>query len=170
MLNSKILSDYLGREVDLSKLKICFGHFGGDDEWRKYSKDVWNNYNNNIAPISIEDYKDRKNTLNHGSTRTIWWNASWLSVIYDLMVTYDNVYADVSATLYHQDIYPLLKYILDDDKVKHKILFGTDYYVISKNETDKTLYQNLRTYLGKEHFEMIAVTNPKNYLRSGSNC
>ena len=166
LLNKTILSKYLGREVDLSKLKICFAHFGGDDEWRKYSKDVWNNYNNNIAPFSKDDYLKRRNTLNHGSTRTIWWNASWLSVIYDLMVNYENVYADVSATLYHQDLYPLLKYLSDDDKVKNKILFGTDYYVISKNETDKTLYQNLRTYLGKTHFDRIAVTNPKNYLRT----
>ncbi len=170
LLNKNILSQYLGREVDLSKLKICFGHFGGDDEWRKYRKDVWNNYNNNIAPVAKTVYLKRKNTLNHGSKRTIWWNASWLSVIYDLMVKYENVYADVSAMLYHQDLYPLLKYLLHDDKIKNKILFGTDYYVVSMNETDKTLYQNLRSYLGDTLFNIIAVTNPKNYLRPGGNC
>lgn len=164
LLDKTLLSGFLGVEKDLSRLKICLGHFGGEDEWNLYSQDAWNNYNNNIAPIEKELYLKRKNTLNHASTRTIWWNASWLSVIYDLIVTYENVYADVSFILHNQQLFPLLKYILQDEKVRHRILFGTDYYVVAQKGVDKALYQNLRSYLGEELFLRIAETNAAEYV------
>lgn len=90
LLNPEMLSEYLGENIDLSKLKICLAHFGGTEEWEKYRKDAFNNYNNNVSPSSKDEYLKSpfKNTLTHGSKRTIWWNASWLSVIYDLIVKY----------------------------------------------------------------------------------
>lgn len=173
LLNKKLLNEYLRnelgkdtKEVDLSKLKICLGHFGGNAEWDKYNKDAFNDYNNNIAPVSLKDYNKKKNTLTFDSSKIIWWNASWLSVIYDLMVQYKNVYADVSFILYKQESFPLLKYLLHDDKVKHKILFGTDYYVVSQKNVDKGLYQNLKSYLGEELFVMIAQDNAEKFLKT----
>ena len=126
--------------------------------------DGWNNYNKNITHDSVTDYLKRKNTLNHGNPRTIWWNASWLSVIYDLMVEYDNVYADISFILHDESLFPLLKFILEDEKVKHKVLFGSDYYVVSQKDTEKDLHLNLRGYLGESLFELIANTNPRKFL------
>jgi len=166
LLNKELLSRYLGVEKDLSGLKICLGHFGGEDEWTRYSQDAWNNYNNNIAPIEKSLYLLRKNTLDHASTRTIWWNASWLSVIYDLMVVYENVYADVSFILHNRELYPTLKYILQDEKVRHKILFGTDYYVVAQKGVDKWLYQNFRSYMGEELFMQMAETNAGEFIRT----
>lgn len=163
MLNPTLLSTYIGENIDLSKLKICLAHFGGSAEWYKYFQDSYNTYNNNIAPNNSY-YKNRKNTLNHGSTRTIWWNASWLSVIYDLIVKYEYIYSDVSFILFNEELYPMLKYLMNDDKVSNRILFGTDYYVVSQKNVDKVLYHNLRSYLGEELFHKIAVENPKNYL------
>jgi predicted TIM-barrel fold metal-dependent hydrolase len=156
----------LGEAKDLSELKICFGHFGGDAEWDLYREDAWNKYNNHIAPDSFADYQNNpyKNTLNHGSKRTIWWNASWLSIIYDLMIKYQNVYADISFILYREDLFPLLKYLLIDPKVKDKILFGSDFYVVSHKGLDKELYQNLRSSIGDDLFEQIAIKNPSNFL------
>ncbi len=58
----------------------------------------------------------------------------------------------------------MLKYLLRDEKVRHKILFGTDYYVVSQKGLDKDLYQKLRSYLGEELFTLIARTNPQRYL------
>ncbi len=166
LLNPELLSEYLGEPCDLSKLKICLAHFGGTEEWEKYRKDAWNNYNNNISPTSRQEYlkSPYKNTLNHGSKRTIWWNASWLSIIYDLIVKYDNVYTDISFILYNQELFPMLKYLLNDPKVKHRILFGTDFYVVSQKGLDKDLYQGIRSYLGEDLFRLIAVENPKHYL------
>ncbi|SFN63588.1 hypothetical protein SAMN04487989_102157 [Bizionia echini] len=166
LLNKKLLSNYLGEETDLSKLKICLAHFGGSKEWLRYTNDNWNNYNNNISHISREKYFEStiKNTLNHGSTRTIWWNASWLSIIYDLIIQYENVYTDISFILFNEELFPLLKYLLQDDKVKHRILFGTDYYVVAQKNTEKALFQNLRSYLGEDLFYLISHQNPKQFL------
>lgn len=168
LLNKSLLSEFVGEELDLGELKICLAHFGGGDEWKKYMSDAWNNYNNLISPVSKSEYESSriKNTLNHGSPRTIWWNASWLSVIYDLMIRYPNVYADISFILHDRELFPILKYLLQDPKVREKILFGTDYYVVSQKGLDKELYQRIRSYLGEELFELIAIKNPGEYLQT----
>jgi len=168
LMNRNLLKEYLGTTIeetpDFSKLKVCLAHFGGEEEWKKYMKDGWNTYNKNINHDPKDVYLRYKNTLNHGNPRTIWWNASWLSVIYDLMIAYDNVYADISFILHDQHLFPLLRFLLEDDKVKHKILFGSDYYVVSQKNTEKDLHLNLRGYLGNELFEMIASDNPRRFL------
>jgi len=166
LLNPSILSAYLGYDKDLSQLKICLGHFGGGEEWEKYDKDVFNYYNNCISHLSRQEYMQRpiKNTLTHGNKRTIWWNASWLSVIYDLMIRYENVYADISFTLHDDKMLPRLKFLLEDPKVRHRILFGTDFYMVSYKKLDKLFYQRIRAFLGKKLFDLIAVDNPASYL------
>jgi|GEM_PF-845571 len=171
LLDKELLSEYLGEETDLSKLKICLAHFGGTNEWNRYSKDNWNNYNNNISHLSKSEYLSRniKNTLNHGSSRTIWWNASWLSIIYDLMIQYEGVYTDISFIIFNQELFPLLKFMLQDDKVNHKILFGTDYYLVAQKNTEKALYQNLRSFIGEDLFRKIANENPKKFLSTTLN-
>ncbi|WP_158837806.1 amidohydrolase family protein [Polaribacter sp. L3A8] len=164
LLDNELLSNYLGYECDLSKLKICLAHFGGSKEWNKYEADGWNNYNKNISHATVKDYLKIKNTLNHKSKRTIWWNASWLSIIYDLMIKYDNVYADVSFILFNEELFPMLKFILNDTKVSNKILYGTDYYVVTQKKSEKSLHLNLRAYLGEELFFKIANENPRKFL------
>ncbi|WP_299224123.1 hypothetical protein [uncultured Psychroserpens sp.] len=166
LLDKTLLSNYLGEETDLSKLKICLAHFGGTKEWLRYIEDSWINYNNKISKVSKIDYQNSKykNTLTHGNKRTIWWNASWLSIIYDLMIAYEGVYTDISFIVFNEELFPLLKYLLEDDKVKHKILFGTDYYVVAQKNTEKALYLNLRSYIGEELFYMISHVNAKRFL------
>ncbi len=168
LLKKDLLKKYIidSNVPNLKNLKICLAHFGGTKEWQKYRNDNWKIYNNNISHASKQDYEKYKNTLNHGSKRTIWWNASWLSVIYDLMVQYDHIYADISFILYNEELFPMLKFILEDEKVNHKILFGTDYYVVSHKKSEKVLYQNLQSYLGKDLFYKISNTNPKRFLSS----
>ena len=36
LLNPDVISGYYGETADFSKLKICIGHFGGEDEWAIY--------------------------------------------------------------------------------------------------------------------------------------
>ncbi len=167
LLNKKLLSEFMGVETDLSKLKICLAHFGGEDEWLKYKMDAFNNYNNNISTLSKNEYQlKQKNTLNFNNKKTIWWNSSWLSIIYDLLIEYENVYADISFILSYEELFPTLKYILQDEKVRYKILFGTDYYLVSQKNLDKDLYQKLRSYLGEEIFTLIAYTNANRFLQT----
>ncbi|MFV0572876.1 MAG: hypothetical protein ACK5M1_10670, partial [Xanthomarina gelatinilytica] len=71
-----------------------------------------------------------------------------------------------SFIIFNQELFPLLKFLLQDEKVSHKILFGTDYYVVSQKNSEKALYQNLRSYLGDDLFFKIAHDNPKAFLSS----
>ena len=177
LLNKDLLKEYLGNDyeegLDLSKLKICLAHFGGEDEWKKYLNDGWNNYNKNISHLSKSEYdtyyQKYRNTLNHENQRTMWWNASWLSVIYDLMVVYENVYADISFIIHDESLFPLLKFILEDGKVKNKVLFGSDYYVVSQKDTEKDLHYNLRGYLEENLFKLISNENTSKYLSTNIN-
>jgi len=156
----------LGEDIDLSNLKICLAHFGGSDEWDRYLSNPWSQYHNNISHGTEEEYSKYKNTLNHGSRDLIWKDASWLCIIYDLIVKYDHVYTDISFLLHNEDLFPTLKYILLDEKVSDRILFGTDFYVVSQKAFDKELHIKLRSYLGEELFKKIAIDNPKHYLET----
>ena len=80
------------------------------------------------------------------------------------MIQYQGVYTDISFIIFNQELFPLLKFILQDDKVSHKILFGTDYYVVAQKNTEKALYQNLRSFIGEDLFRKIAHENPKEFL------
>lgn len=161
LLDKKKASEYFGEKVDFSKLKICLAHFGGTDEWEKYFEDIYETYNNNL----FKEENLGKATA-YSNVKKIWNSASWLSIIYDLMVEYDNVYADMSFMIYNEKNFNLLKLLIDDEKVGHRILFGTDFYVVAQKGTEKRLYHTIKAALGSKRFEKVAVTNAKTYLSS----
>lgn len=161
LLDPKKASEYFGEPVDFSKLKICLAHFGGSEEWDKYFEDTYQTYNNNLF---IDDNIGKATA--YTNAQNIWDNASWLSVIYDLMCEYENVYADMSFMLYNKNNFNLLKLLIDDKRVGHKILFGTDFYVVAQKGTEKRLYHTIRAELGEERFEKVSVTNARTYLSS----
>jgi len=147
---------------DYSKLKICLGHFGGEIEWMKYLQNPW------VAATDIsDDYKfislKRENWNFENEFKS--GKFTWFSVICDLLKKYDNLYADISSSLENEKIYPLLKILLESNsELKNKILFGTDYYMVSIDKSERELSIGLRSYLGEELFERIAVTNVKKFL------
>lgn len=156
--------------IDLSKLKICLGHFGGEDEWIKYLEEGW---------IPDEDFlQDAENTLD--VLTNPWYDEpdtpltkgkkaySWFSVICELMRKYPNVYADISYSLYEERILPLLKVILESDNsangIASRILFGTDFYVVSKAGAEREMSLSIRAFLGEKNFRRIAYENPNKFL------
>lgn len=161
LLDKTKASAYFGEAVDFSKLKICLAHFGGSDEWETYFEDTYETYNNNL----FKEKNIGKATA-YTNVQKIWNSASWLSIIYDLMVEYTNVYADMSFMLYNEKNFSLLKLLIDDDKVGHKILFGTDFYVVAQKGTEKRLYHTIKAALGDKRFEKVAITNAKSFLSS----
>ena len=95
---------------------------------------------------------------------------TWFSVICDLINRYDNIYADISATLHEERTHPLLKVLLETNpKLRERILFGTDFYMVSLSKSEKELSLGLRGYLGEELFHQIAVTNVETFLSSRFN-
>lgn len=123
------------------KLKICLAHFGGNTEWDKYLEDSW-------TPGSPNEDK------------------SWLSVIIDLILKHDNIYTDISSTLFEGNHYlDLLLVLLQNKKIRERVLFGSDYYMMERVKLrEREMAIKIRSRLGPELFKQIAETNPKRYL------
>lgn len=125
------------------QLKLCLAHFGGDEEWRKYVEDPW------LA----------------GATRV---RKSWLAKIADLIrsETYENLYTDISYTVFAEEEYVhLLKVLLADGRLRKRVLFGSDFYVVEHAKLEeRRVAVTLRSVLGEELFHAIAVKNPRAFL------
>jgi uncharacterized protein len=125
------------------KLKLCLAHFGGDEEWAKYRKE---------SSSSGNPDPDR----------------SWVAKIADLIKSgrYENLYTDISYTLFADDAYVhMLKKLLADPQLRRRVLFGSDFYVVedAKLEERKT-WPRIRSVLGENLFRTIAEENPREYL------
>ncbi|MEI9919660.1 MAG: amidohydrolase family protein [Bacteroidota bacterium] len=123
------------------KLKLCFAHLGGAEEITKA--------NNN--------------------------KQSWSTEILKLIRTYPNVYADISYTLHdkntHRFLFDAIKKKEDPkEDTSKKILFGTDYFLVAREENETTL---VRTFIdelnscGGDLFDQIASINPQQFLFDG---
>lgn len=117
------------------QLKINLAHFGGYDEWQKY-----------LSP-SFE---------NTGAT--------WFEKICSLIRNYPNVYADISYTLFSDDLFSLLKLSLEDHSLKNKILYGSDFYMVEQQISERQFLTNVRGFIGEDHFRLIAQQNPLSFL------
>lgn len=164
------------------KLKICLGHFGGSEEWRRYLDNAWQpkerlelkkpesfkrmilekNGMWKLLPEKKEKIRDIK-ALN------------WFTIISEMLKFKDengadyfpNLYADISYNLSDQKMMPLLKVRLETDaQLRRKVLFGTDFYMVSMKITERRATINLRAFLGEDNFQQIAVENPKAFLRT----
>jgi predicted TIM-barrel fold metal-dependent hydrolase len=153
--------------TDLSKLKICLGHYGGEDEWKKFLESDRDNYSHKISDHSdgIEFLNLKNPNLSYGGLMDIWKNADWYTIISSLMMQYPNVYADLSYIIHEQDIIPLLKQTLNNPALKEKVLFGTDFYVVRNHNSEKDLLARTMANLSTEEFDQIARENPINYLK-----
>lgn len=165
LLNPDILKQDWGADApDYTNLKICLGHWGDCDDWHNYLDNAW-----------LEtDFRKRKSKwcsleldnwiINDDKTYK---NFSWFTIICDLIRKYPNVYADISYTLNDITLLPLLKMILEaDDKIRERVLFGTDFYLVSKAVSERAFAIQVRAALGLELFEQIAVTNAERFLSS----
>ncbi len=189
LLEPKFLHDYLlhlkdseldeifgktkeGYTKDLSGLKINFAHFGGTEEWTKFIKE---DRNQEILRITSDkgdqslnffyDDDDKENPL--GKPAWLWSDqkVDWFSVIITLMRKYKGVYADISYILHNQDLMPLIGQLMNDDVIKQRVLFGTDFYVVRNHKSEKELVYDWSYGLDKETIDKIARTNPKQFLK-----
>jgi hypothetical protein len=165
LLNHSLLKRYWGEDApDYTNLKICLGHWGTCSDWHNYLENPWS------------DIAARKKTTDWPALELDNWfideahagyNYSWFTIICDLMRKYPNVYTDISYTLNDQTLLPLLKMILQsDDKIRERVLFGTDFYLVSKDISERLYGINVRSYLGNELFEQIAITNAERFLNN----
>jgi len=123
---------------DFPKLKVCLAHFGGETDW--------NNYLFNPKGL-FEKESD-----------------NWFWKVRKILEEFPNAFADISFTLNKVRFLPLLKVLMLDSKINHKILFGTDYYMVELETSERAFSLSVRAFLGEENFKMIAHDNPRRFL------
>lgn len=147
---------------DYKNLKICIGHWGSEEEWHNYLDNPWLEIGEDIDTSTEYPSLSMKNWHINEKKHL---NYSWFTIICDLIRKYNNVYADISYTLNDTSLLPLLKMILEaDEKIRSRVIFGTDFYVVSKAMSERAYSINIRSYLGPALFEQIAIENAEQYL------
>ncbi|MCK6691748.1 MAG: amidohydrolase family protein [Thermoanaerobaculia bacterium] len=163
LLNRDLLRQYWGDDApDYSRLKVCFGHWGGIDNWHHFLDDAWSE-----VAVCVKDCPCPSLELGnwHIEPREGYKNYSWFSIICDLMRKYPNVYADISYLMSDTTLLPMLKMILEaDPEIRDRALFGTDFYMVSTATTERSFSINVRAFLGAEMFEQIAKKNVEGFL------
>jgi len=154
LMEPEMLQKYIDRVApgekapDFSRLKICLAHFGGDRELDKYLYSGWDFVNS--KPLTD--------------------NTSWFSSIRDLIERHENLYTDISYTWSNPRYNAILKVLLEDSmanpghKLFRRVLFGTDYFLVSMECRERLFSVDLRAYLGVECFRQIAQKNPMVFL------
>ena len=158
------MKQYWGHEApDLENLKICLGHWGTGEEWHNFIENAWTDtqcrkLTSKWPSLELDNWHTDKNKV---------YNFSWFSIICDLMRKYPNVYADISYTLQDASLLPLLKMILEaDEKIRERVLFGTDFFLVSKVISEREFAINIRATLGNVLFEQIAIVNAERFLKN----
>lgn len=167
LLNQQVLKQQWGENApDYSNLKICLGHWGTADDWHDYLNNPWRETDFRKKDAAWPSL-DLNNWFTGHDTEH---NFSWFTIICDLMRKYPNVYTDISYTLKDESLFPLLKMLLEaDEKIRQRVLFGTDFYLVSKAICEREFAINIRGYLGNELFNQIAITNAERFLNNSFN-
>ena len=154
---------------DLSHLKICLAHFGGEDQWEKYLEKDRYHYSN--ALIKNPDYgieflytEKNKKDISWTKLEDCWKKVDWYSIICSMMLQHENVYADISYILHDKGIFDLLRQTINHPFLGEKVLFGTDFYVVRNHKAEKNLVVQTQGNLTHDEFVKIAQLNPDNYL------
>lgn len=116
-------------------LNVCLAHFGSESEW--------------------VDYIENKKNI----------NKNWHNLAIQLLKKYPNVYTDISFSVNNSDLWSDLSALLDDDKLKNKILFGSDWYMNETSCGEYVFAKELPNFLGPEKFKLISEINPKRFLK-----
>jgi len=154
-------------KYDLKHLKLCFGHFGGEDEWQNFFEKDRDNITSQLVKApdkGIVFIKVGKIENSFSTLEQVWKNTDWYSIISSMMLQYDNLYADISYIIHDEKIFALLKQTLQNNKLKTRVLFGTDFYVVRNHKSEKQMLADLQEALDDNELKSIAVDNPREFL------
>lgn len=127
---------------DHPNLKLCFGHFGGEE------------YLTVPDILEVEDNGD-----------------NWARSILALMEIYPHVYADIShhtktmaggqeETNYLENI----RGLLNNETYGSRILFGSDFWMVRRVMREKSFITYFKRELRKRDYKAMAQTNPSAFL------
>jgi len=152
---------------DLSHLKICLAHFGGEDQWERYLESDRYNYAAQLKinpKTGINFIYTNEGDFSWKKLEDCWKYVDWYSIICSMILQHTNVYADISYILHDKAIFDLLKETIDHPGLGEKVLFGTDFFVVRNHMAEKNLLVQTKGNLSDEQFKKIAQRNPNKYL------
>jgi uncharacterized protein len=124
-------------------LKLCLAHWGGAGDWEAFLDDPWD-------------------------ARRPSGEKSWLAKVTEMITSgkYENLYTDIAYTIWANEEYVyLLKVLLSDERLRRRVLFGSDFYVVESAEFEERGRSiRVRAVLGEDLFQTIAQDNPREYL------
>lgn len=125
------------------RLRLCLAHFGGEKAWSAFMRD----------PAGTGEFKDEPTN-------------NWLAIIRDMLPRYEHLYADISYTMFQSDAnIAALKILLEDERICHKVLFGSDYYMSHMEVlSEREHCFRVRHGVGSTVFAKLAQDNVKAYL------
>jgi len=128
-------------------LRLCLGHFGGNNAWEAYLNEPDMVYNNPDP--------ERPDSL-------------FLPPILEMLRSgeYPNLFVDIAYVIFsNMDYARILKVFLQDPGIRSQVLFGSDYYMVEIEEkTEKEVSMILRETLEEDLYREIAERNPLRYL------
>lgn len=169
---------------NLSNLKVCFAHYGGAEEWKKFLERDRDNYAQQLMskPESgVWFGLNEHGEIPWGRYENVWKYTDWYSIVSSMMIQYENFYADISYIVSDPDLYPMLGSTIGEgseyenyftktltysnkNKLRQKVLFGSDFYVVRSQKADKDIFIELKSFLSENDFDLIARENPYKYL------
>ncbi len=124
-------------------LKLCFGHFGGQDEWDRH-------FGHPPAKGREKFFKPKQD---------------WLLTIIELMREHENVYADLAYNMCFSQLYANLNDLLVNTGIEDRILYATDFF-FNENLVSAFQYnQNIINRMNDPLFLKIARVNPRKFLQ-----
>jgi predicted TIM-barrel fold metal-dependent hydrolase len=169
---------------NLSKLKVCYAHYGGAEEWKKFLETDRDYYSQQLMtkpetgiPLGVNEDGE----IPWVRYERLWKYTNWYSIVSSMMSQYDNFYADISYTISDTSLYPLLRSTISPgvisadlasdssayeriNKLRTRVLFGTDFYVVRSQKSDKDIFAEIQSYLTEEEFDLIARDNPHEFI------
>lgn len=152
---------------NLSDMKLCFSHFGGAEEWRRFMKYDLDQHSSNEflrKPNEGIAFFDKYHRVRAAKLSYLWKEADWYSVICSLMLQYPHVYADISHIPGDPGLYPLLKNTLQNPRLKTKVLMGTDFYLNHRRRSERSILAEMSEHLTSEELDLIGRNNPRQFL------
>lgn len=171
-------------KYNLSQLKICYAHYGGAVEWNKFLNRDRDNYAQQLMTkpeTGIDFGVDEDGEMPWGRYENVWKFTDWYSIISSMMIQYPNFYADISYIVSDVSLYPMLQTTISSsdlfendftkelqyesrDKLRKRVLFGSDFYLVRSQRSDKDIFMELQAALDEEEFDLIARDNPHAFL------
>ncbi len=152
----------------LRDLKICFGHFGGEDEWWRFleaDRAVYARQLFTHPDRGVDFTRDGQGGFSPAKLEQLWRSTDWYTLINSMMLQYPGVYADISYILHDAPaVLPLLKETLRHPKRAERVLYGTDFYVVRNHRSDKDMHAGIRAGLTDAEYDLIARHNPERWL------